>query len=266
MKSKVFASFLFVIAVTLPTYGQSRWQRIISGEGFVMEVDSTSLILEPNGILSARFRTVLSKAESLPNDAKIKYKTRIETIEFDSGKYRVIKSELFDSDDVTVAKSEPGARATWRRSVGATASRLFAVTAQLPPFGDWKVNAYRYVGGEKPSIDEPIDLMQLVGNDVRITLTSMTVGKQTCASPVYQTEMTTIKGLSERLGSSSDIFGNLTDPVQTTKISCGSNEWKPPNTLLIRQDENRSDLLWNGVLLELSAVREKGFWIPLLTH
>jgi len=265
MKHRVASLLLSCVILGSYVNGQSRWQRIISGDGFVIDIDVTSLTFEPDHVLSAKYRTILSKPEPLPDDPKNKYKTRVETIQFGSG-YRVVEYELFDSSNKSVQKAERDPNVPWRKSTGPTASRLYSVIDQLPPFGTWKITAFRYTSGEKPSGGEPIELSQIVGHPMIMTLYNMSVGKQTCSSPVYESETISAKSLSEKMGGAPEALGPVGDPVQTIKVSCNSGDWKPPRSLLIRLNENQMFLLWEGVLLELTSSRQKEFRIPFSIH
>src|SRR5688500_16290248 len=71
----------------LPRDRQKEWQRIVTGPDSTTDVSTQSLVLEPDGIFRAKFRTTFSKSEKSFERPGVKYKPRLETIQFDSRKY-----------------------------------------------------------------------------------------------------------------------------------------------------------------------------------
>ena len=64
---------------------KEKWQRVYTGEESLIEINVSNFSFEPEGILRVRYRTIMSKPETVKETPGAKYKSRLETIDFKSG-------------------------------------------------------------------------------------------------------------------------------------------------------------------------------------
>ena len=78
---------------------KDKWYRVYTGEGYVIEINASSLRFQPGRVLRVQFRTILSNPETLGGSSGEKYKTRLEAIEFklDERRYRMSDTTLLNS-------------------------------------------------------------------------------------------------------------------------------------------------------------------------
>jgi len=231
------------------------WRRVYTGEESVIDVNVPSLTLDIGHILRVRFRTVLSKPESLKEKPETKYKSRLETVEFKltDKRYRFQDVVSLDSAGKTVQAYEANASDEWRvLRYGGMMQRLFEAARQLPPFGNWKVVDYRF--GDSAPIDEP-EFRKISGTRVRLNTDRADVGMKVCSLPAYQSKPFTDKEFSRELGISMLSIGIKENHADTVIVKCEANDWAPPQSLLVRLPEGSMLLLWQGVFLVLKKER-----------
>src|SRR5262249_15309662 len=87
------------VATAYSQKSSDKWLRVITGEDSVIDVDKSSLVLEPRQLIHADFRTTLLAEESIPEKPDVKYLTRLDSIQFNirDGEYKILKSTLMDS-------------------------------------------------------------------------------------------------------------------------------------------------------------------------
>ncbi len=107
LRTKNFKQIVTVATLALSIWGASRsafpqakgqWQRAYTGDGSVIEVNTSTLKFAPERVLRAEFRTFFSNAERTGGDRAVKYKTRLETIDFrlTDRRYRFVEISLLD--------------------------------------------------------------------------------------------------------------------------------------------------------------------------
>lgn len=104
-------TFIGIVLLAIVTVAAQRpketWQRVYTSADSIIELDAAKVVFVQLGskvtfaatrIGRVRFRTTLSKPEALKDKPTLKYKTRLENIEFkcDEKKYRVHEASLFD--------------------------------------------------------------------------------------------------------------------------------------------------------------------------
>src|SRR5688500_8592871 len=107
MSKKIWKLTLVVLALTTTTIAQEQqpdWKRVETGQYSTVDVDALSVVFGADGVVSAKYRTTLAKSESLAGDPSVKYKSRLDTIEFErgGGKYRYADSTLLNTDGKSV--------------------------------------------------------------------------------------------------------------------------------------------------------------------
>ena len=230
---------------------KEEWKRVYTGEDSVIDVSVPSLSLDTGHILRVRFRTILSKAESLKGNPGTKYKSRFESVEFKlpSSQYRYREISLLDSAGKTVWSDEPNPSQEWRAlKEGGMMKRLFDAARQLSPFGSWKVIDYRFAQG--PSVDSQ-EFRRILGTRVRIASDRAEVGTKICSLPAYQSKLVSDKDLDQELGISMVAVGIKENHAETVVVKCESNDWKPSQSLLVKLPEGGLLMLWQGVFLVL---------------
>lgn len=230
---------------------KEEWRRVYTGEDSVIDVGVASLTLDTGHILRVRFRTVLSKAESLKGQPETKYKSRLETVEFKlpSSQYRYRETSLLDSAGKTVWSAEASPSQEWKPpKKGGMMERLFDAARQLSPFGSWKVVDYRFAEG--PSLESQ-EFRSVLGTRVRIASDRMEVGSKICTLPGYQSKSVSDKQFDQELGVSMLAVGIKGNHADTVVVKCESNDWKPPQSLLVKLPEGGLLMLWQGIFLVL---------------
>jgi hypothetical protein len=244
------------LAISIRAQGEKdRWQRVYTGEESVIDVNVSSLTFEVSHILRVKFRTILSKPESLKEKPGTKYKSRLETIEFKltEKRYRFYDIGLLDSAGKTVQSYEANTSEDWKvLKDGGMMQRLFDAARQLPPFGDWKVVDYRF--GDGTPIDAQ-EFRRLLGTRVRLNSDRAQVGMKVCSLPAYQSKPVTNKEFFQELGISLESIGIKANYADTIVVKCEANDWAPPQSLLVKLPEGGILMLWDGVFLVLKNKR-----------
>ena len=230
-----------------------KWQRVFTGEDFIVDVKPSTLTYQPGRVVRLQFRTVLSKPE--PLDGKSKYKTRVETIEFRSDKrYRYYETTLLDSADRTLA-TYPLSHEWKTFKAGGITNRLYDTAISLLPFGRWTVATYRYAEGNPNRSSEPPELVKLKGTEVTLGFDIATVGSERCSSPSYESHGLADKDYYLKFGISLETLGVVTTQGDAVILKCESNGWSPAQSLILPLPSGKVLLLWKGVFLELKKRR-----------
>lgn len=233
---------------------KDRWQRVYTGEDSLIEVNASSLSFEAKQILRVQFRTVFSKPETLPEKSGTKYKIRLETIEFKSaGRYRFYATSLLDSSGKTVQSYQANSSEDWKimKDVGVM-QRMFQAARELPPLGTWKVVEYRFGDGTPADAGE---FTRLLGTRIRLYFDRAEVGVKVCSSPAYQSKPVTDQEIFRELGISFESIGVKARQADTIVVKCESNDWAPPQSLLVKLPEGGMLMLWEGIFLVLKKER-----------
>jgi hypothetical protein len=196
---------------------------------------------------------VLSTPASSPGKPGLKYRTRLDLIQFaiDHRRYEIVESQLLDeAGKVVMSFSSTDADGS-KPLRGRTANLFLSAASQLAPFGAWRIVAYRYASGEAASQQDPPELKSLVGSEMVLNLDRMVVGKQTCNTPVYSPKTVTNEDFFKRSGSSLESLGLPLDKVDVIRIACNGKDDFPSQTFILRLPGNKARLLWEGVFLEI---------------
>lgn len=239
-----------LFSITLDSKNEKkRWQRVSTESGFVSDVDSRSLAIGKDRLISARFRTTFAKAERLPSSST-QYKTREDTIQFDTseGRYRIIESSYLDGSGKLIASS---AATDWKPLRSGMGSRMYHAAARLRPFGEWSVLTYRYASGEPASADDPPELRNLIRSHVVLSPDRFVAGKLTCDSPVLEARTITDEESRKRIGSPLKAIGIMENKVDVLFVNCDAKDSFPPNTMMLQTSDGKIVMLWDGAFLEL---------------
>lgn len=233
---------------------KARWQRVYTGEDSVIEFNAASLQFEPEQVVRATYRTVLSKPEGLPEKSGTKYKNRVETIAFSAAgrRYRFEEVRWLDAKDNAVHTYQAPANADWRVfKIGGIMDRMFAAIAAAPPFGSWKVLTYRFgEGPAKGTIAAP-EAARLIDTRVRLNLDRAEVAGKVCLSPAYRSRRFTAEEFSRELGVELRALGITSSHADGIIVKCVGKDWQPPQSLLLQLPKGGMLILWEGLFLTL---------------
>ena len=124
----------------------------------------------------------------------------------------------------------------------------------MPPFGTWKVIAYRSVDGELNKADSK-DLEKLVGVRVNLQVNRAEVGADVCTLPAFEDTRSPNAALLQDLATALKSVGVQADSAEMVTISCKGDGWQPPQSLLVKVREGEMLMLWEGVFLVLKRER-----------
>ena len=234
---------------------KNEWQRVSTDTYGVIDVNTSSLVLETNGRIRATFRTTLSKQEQLVEKPGTKYKIRLDTFQFDSreGTYRLIETDLLDSRGNVVYASGMNTTGAWKPLHGRSAGQFYQTAIALPPLGAWTVVAARYPDGTVPrSKDDDPSGPTLLRSRVMTELHNFEVpGEKRCTTPSYESASLKNDEFAKWTGFSLKDAGFVTDKVDAIKIRCASSDLTSEIHVLLFTAANRATLLSGGVLLDL---------------
>jgi len=263
-----FRNGIFVFHIVLglsfafPAHGQSvrvflperakDWQRVVTAADSTIDVNISSLVLEPNGIFRATFRTSLAKSEEAFEKPGVKYKTRVETIQFDSRTqaYRSIETTLFDSSDKSVLASGSKTGAKWR-PLGSTAAKMYGAALRTGPFAAWRIARVRYADGRVVTSDEDAQLAQLSGATVWIEFDRFAIARDECRKLSYESREIGNDEFHKWTGKSLKDVGLEDEKISALKISCEQKPGAFELHYLFGGSDGRATLLSGGVLIDL---------------
>lgn len=229
---------------------KDKWRRVFTGEDSIIELNVSSPRFVPSHIMRVEFRTTFSKPEKLSSTSDLRYKSRLETIDFklNEHRYRLFQTTIMDEAGKALSSYKATTDDEWRVvKPGGVMERLFSAVRVLPPFGFWKVISYRFAEGGPAASNTP-ELDRLIGTQVRLTADQAAVGTKICSLPDYQHKDATKEELARELGIQSlGVEGN----VESITVTCSGSGWKPPQSLLIKRSADDMLMLWDGVFLVL---------------
>ena len=229
---------------------KDKWERVYTGEEAVIEINASSLKFEPDYILRAQFRTILSHPETLPGTSDAKYKARLEVLDFkmNQRQYRMFETTLLDTRGNELQSYSTSDLRQWRViKEGGVTERLFNAAGASPPFGGWKVVAYRLADGNSNQ-PAPSELDDLIGARVNLQFSRVEVGFSICSLPAF---VDSNPGLIRELEIDMSPLGIQGKSVDMTTIKCERGGWRPPYSLLVRVRDGEMLMLWKGVFLVL---------------
>lgn len=110
----LFLIFIFITSAT--AQNKEEWKRIFTFENSVLEMNTSEVTFVNNDRGRVKFRTVSKDIVSLTDKPDVKYKTRLEVIEFNCEKKRWKSFETFflDSNDKIVESLKTDAKTEWK--------------------------------------------------------------------------------------------------------------------------------------------------------
>ncbi|HEX6280017.1 MAG TPA: hypothetical protein VFZ49_08370 [Pyrinomonadaceae bacterium] len=229
------------------------WVRVRTGADSMIHVDETSLEFRSDASgYSADFKTKLADSEPVPGRKPLKYRSRIDRIEFGRG-YRILSTKFLDGSGAVVHTVEYGSDAPWRASFGGTARAMASVVRKLNPFGMWEVMEYRYATGETGSPDDDQDLRDLTGSKLRFEPDYAIIGNRSYTiSSVHGKKVSNVDA-KKYFDTSLVALGIEGDNLSAVRFTV-ANGGGPKQSFLLRVNPERAIMLWEGVFLELRRV------------
>ena len=252
--SQVVSLLAIVCFATLIGAAQEKinWVRVKTGVDTI-HVDEASLRFRPDATgYSADFRTTLSEPEPLPGKNGLKYKARIDTIEFGKG-YRILSTKFLDGNGAVVHSVEFGENAPWRASFGSTVTAMAGVVRKLNPFGRWEVLDYRYASGESGSPDDDKELRDLPGSTLRFEPDFAFIGTRSYTISSIIGKTVSNADTKKYFDTSLATLGIEGDNLAAVRFTV-KNGGDPKQSFLLRVNSERAIMLWEGVFLELRRV------------
>lgn len=248
--------FLGLISTNLSAQTSDvKWQMVMRGEGFVIDLDPESLTLS-GPAMGATFRMAYAKSESIGN---VMFRSRIDRYEFENGNYRIIDSRYFDSDGDEITGLSSSGPQKWK-TVSGTASRLVGALTNRSPFGQWKILSYKYGDGSGPRPDDTRDVVALTNSFAFVNFSQVSAGKTRCGSPSFELGELKKNDLEKRLAISLDTIGITSGQVRTLSIRCKSS-----TSLMFLTSPGKATLLWDGMFLMIEREDRNGFTFNPLT-
>ena len=233
------------------------WRRVSTEADAVIHVNTKSLVLESDGRIRATYRFRLGKKEKAVEKPGAYYKTRLETIQFDTREqtYRFIETTLLDGDGKIVYASGPVTTRAWTPLAGRTIGQFYNAAVELPPLGAWTVVAARYPDGTTPpSGNKTPNATPLVSSRVNTRVDRFEVGRNSCKTPSYEPGSLRGDEFAKWTGFTLKDAGISTEKVDAIKIKCESGDSISEIHVLLIASVARAKLLTGGVLLDLEKL------------
>lgn len=256
MKTRLGSLVSIVCFATLIGVAQEKkdWVRVKTGADSTIHVDETSLAFRSDASgYSADFRTTLASAESVPSRAELKYRQRIDKIEFGQG-YRIWSTKFLDRNGAVVHSVEFGSKASWRTSFGNTAGVMASAVRKLNPFGMWEVMEYRYASGAAGSPDDDKELQILTGSKFRFEPDFALVGGKSYNIKSLEGKTVSNADAKKHFDTSLAALGIEGDNLTAVRFTMADGSETSQRSFLLRVSPERAILLWSGVFLELRRI------------
>jgi hypothetical protein len=135
MKRLIPASLMLLISSSLFAQSTPAWQRVYTLDDSIIEMNTEVVTYGGKDIARVRFRWTLRQPETLNGDARQKYKTQLEVIEFICAdkRYRPYEVTYFDLAGSPLRKDEMNPPPEWRHPArgNPVMSTLFAAACEL---------------------------------------------------------------------------------------------------------------------------------------
>jgi hypothetical protein len=134
MKLILLLSLLPLISSSLVAQDTSVWQRVYTFDESIIEMNNGLVTYGGKDVARVRFRWTFDQPEQLSGDARMKYKTQLEVIEFNctDKRYRPYEITYFDTAGTAVRKDEMNPPVEWRQyGSSAMMDKLFAAGCEL---------------------------------------------------------------------------------------------------------------------------------------
>jgi len=126
---------LLLLTHAISAHQKDKWERVYTLEDATIAMNSTKVEFIEGGMARVQFRWNFSKAQPLEASSEIKYKSRVEVIEFncDRRRYRITSATFFDARGKPVFTTEVEERdREWRGvKAGGMMERLLGPACRL---------------------------------------------------------------------------------------------------------------------------------------
>src|SRR5262249_41192787 len=115
----------------------------------------------------------------------------------------------------------------------------------------------RYAEGKPQGDSDPEEVVSLKGTEVTFEFSVAAVGAKPCASPSYQSHPLADHDFFRKFGISLDALGVIARQRDAVVLKCESDDWAPPQSLILPLPTGNVLMLWKGVFLELKKRRDQ---------
>jgi hypothetical protein len=133
MKSIACVSLLLVLLPAAQAQEKEKWERVQVFEDSLVEIDTANVVFGSEFTGRVRFRISSEKVQPFPGKPFLKYKSEIETIEYqcDKKQYRLFAMKRFDGKGEPVDSDAFKPETEWREIKGFVATTLYSTACQL---------------------------------------------------------------------------------------------------------------------------------------
>lgn len=135
---------------------------------------------------------------------------------------------------------------------------LFGLTACSPMYspelkGEWRITGFHTSASAELTDEEALSWL---GYSAHFSERRIQFSRYDCHDPKISSDWQQLSLVAERLGVSHELLGLRAEtPVQLLYIDCRGEPWFTPGGELIRLDEERLIMAWEGVIFEFRQQR-----------
>jgi hypothetical protein len=129
-----FLPFVILLSSTCLTAQLPEWYRVYTFDESIIEMNTAQVTFGGKDIGRVRFRWTFDKPEALSGEPQLKYKTRLEVMEFNctQRRYRLYDLAFYDAVGKVIRREEMNPPVEWRTvTFGSVMEKLFAPACQL---------------------------------------------------------------------------------------------------------------------------------------
>ncbi len=133
MKLK-FLPFVILLSSTCLTAQVPEWYRVYTFDASIIEMNTSQVTFGGKDIGRVRFRWTFDQLEPMSGEPQLRYKTRLEVMEFNCAlrRYRLYDLTFFDASGKSIRHEEMNPPVEWRTvAFGSVMEKLFAPACQL---------------------------------------------------------------------------------------------------------------------------------------
>ncbi len=132
---ELLISIIFILSTAVGIQEEKeKWQRVYTGDDSIIEMNVSRVTFGDKKIGRVRFHTILSRPQTLKEIPGVKYKSRVETIEFKciERQYRVYAATLLDVKGKPIQSYEVEVSEEWKSlKAGGMMEKLFRPACKL---------------------------------------------------------------------------------------------------------------------------------------
>jgi len=133
MKNALLPLAFLILSTALTAQQSSEWSRVYTFDDSIIEMNTAHVTFGGRNIARVRFRWTSDQPETLSGEAQVKYKSRLEVIEFNCSdrRYRPYDIILFDATGKVIRSQEMNPPVEWRAVSDRMMEKLFTPACEL---------------------------------------------------------------------------------------------------------------------------------------